>query len=124
ERILLRGSDSPSLEGSVLEEAMDRLDAGDDVVLTPDQGGGYVLIGMRGPHPELFDVGMSTRDMLEETIRIARSLGLRSSLTPPALDLDTVADLRSLLMLDPARRSDLYPLTVELISSLGLDIVL
>ncbi len=124
ERTLLRGSDSPALELSVFEEAMDRLDTGHDVVLTPDQGGGYAMVGMRGLHPELFDVAMSTHDMLDQTTRVARSLGLRTALTSAGFDLDTAADLRRLDALNSTQRSDLCPLTVESISSLGLDSVL
>jgi rSAM/selenodomain-associated transferase 1 len=123
-RILLRGSDSPGLEEAVVEDALHRLDAGDDLVLTPDQNGGYVMIGMRQPQPALFDVVMSTQDMLEQTLRVADSLGLRSSLTAPGFDLDTVDDFRCLTALTSAQRLDLCPRTVESIASLASDTVL
>ena len=123
-RVLLRGSDSPGLERSVFEEAMSRLDAGDDLVLTPDQSGGYAMIGMRSPHPALFEPAMSTGEVMEQTLSIAGSLGLRSSITTPAFDLDTVEDFRCFDVLSPAQLSDLCPRTVKLISTLSLDNVL
>lgn len=116
-RVLLRGSDSPALDGSVFESAMDRLDAGDDLVLTPDQSGGYAMIGMRAPHPALFELAMSTEEVMEQTVLIAGRLGLRSSITAPGFDLDTIDDFRHFDALPSARMSDLCPRTVELISS-------
>jgi rSAM/selenodomain-associated transferase 1 len=124
ERVLLRGSDSPALEYSLFEMAMDRLDAGDDLVMTPDQGGGYAMIGLRAPQPALFDQPMSTEDVMEQTTRIARSLELRSSLTAPGFDLDVVGDLHCFDGLSPAQLTDLCPRTVKSISSLQIDIVL
>jgi glycosyltransferase A (GT-A) superfamily protein (DUF2064 family) len=124
DRILLRGSDSPALERSVFETAMNQLDAGDDVVFTPDQSGGYAMVGMRAPHPALFKLAMSTEEMMEQTLRISTSLGLRSSMTAPGFDLDTVGDFHCFDALSSARVSDLCPRTVKLISSLPLDNVL
>ena len=123
-RILLRGSDSPALERSLFEEAMSRLDAGDDVVLTPDQSGGYAMIGMRSPQPALFEPVMSTEDVMEQTLQIAGSLGLRSTITAPGFDLNTVGDFRCLSALSSAQLLDLCPRTVKSISSLPLDNVL
>lgn len=124
ERVLLRGSDSPALERSLFEAALARLDTGDDLVITPDQSGGYAMIAMRTPQPALFDLAMATEDMLEQTVRIADSLGLRSSITAPGFDLDTVRDLRCFDALSSAQRLDLCPRTVEAISSLPIDDVL
>ena len=123
-RILLRGSDSPALERSVFEEAMRRLDEGDDLVLTPDQGGGYAMIGVRAPHPELFELAMSTDVVMEQTMTTAHSMGLRSSVTTPGFGLNTVEDFRCFDASSSELLSDLCPRTVELISSLPLDNVL
>jgi len=124
DRILLRGSDSPALERSLFEMAMNQLDAGDDVVFTPDQSGGYAMIGMRTSHPGLFDLAMSTEEVMEQTVLIADSLGLRSSMTAPGFDLDTVGDFHCLDALSSAQLSDLCPRTVKSISSLVIDDVL
>jgi rSAM/selenodomain-associated transferase 1 len=122
DRILIRGSDSPTLEGSCFEEILAGLDAGDDLVLTPDQDGGYATIGLRRPEPRLFQVEMSTASVFEETLARAASLGLRAGQTRPGFDLDTAADLA---LLDawlcgksPSEIADLCPRTVGFLASL------
>ena len=117
-RMILRGSDSPGLELGHVEDALARIDAGDDLVLTPDQGGGYALIALKEPRSELFEVAMSTRSVLEETLARARSLGLVASLTRPSFDLDRATDLPWIDGLAPGRSSVLCPRTVEMISTL------
>ncbi len=94
---LLRGSDSPGLAERQLEPAIQALERGDPLVLTPDQGGGYAMIGLTAPRSALFEVEMSTDDMLSKTLAVARQLDLRVVTTPPALDLDTAADLQTYL---------------------------
>ena len=117
-RMILRGSDSPGLELERVEDALARLDAGDDLVLTPDQSGGYALIALKEPRSELFEVAMSTRSVLEETLARARSLGLVASLTRPSFDLDRATDFAWIDGLAPARSSVLCPRTVEMIWTL------
>ena len=82
------------------------------------------MIGMRAPHPALFDLAMSTEDVMEQTVLIADSLGLVSSMTTPGFDLDTVGDFPCLNALTSAQISDLCPRTVKSISSLAIDNVL
>jgi len=114
DRMLLRGSDSPGVDLETFEEALARLDAGDDVVLTPDQGGGYALIALREPHAALFEVRMSTGSVLDETLARAQRLGLVASLTRPGFDLDRADDLARLGALPAERSSVLCPRTVEM----------
>ena len=52
-RIVLIGSDSPNLPKERIAEAFERLSA-HRVVLGPSDDGGYYLLGMRPPFPELF----------------------------------------------------------------------
>jgi hypothetical protein len=92
-RVLLRGSDSPTLDGQALAEALADLDT-HDVVLRPDRDGGYNLVGLRWPTPEIFEHPMSTPSVLEETLALARRLGLATRVADPGFDLDTLADLR------------------------------
>ncbi len=123
-RVLNRGSDSPALPLAPFETVAERLDAGDDVVLTPDQGGGYALVGLRRPADGLFDLPMSTDQVLRKTIDRADELGLRASLTEPAFDLDTVDDIRLLAGLSAPERADLCPRTVQFLSTCPLGTVL
>lgn len=113
---LLRGSDSPALDRAQLEEALLGLEAGRDVVLTPDRGGGYALIGQRRPCREVFDVAMSTGEVLEQTLAELRALGLDVSLTQSTFDIDQVDDLAFLDSLSPEESSDRCPRTVGMIS--------
>jgi len=94
-RVLLRGSDSPALDLGAVAGALDALDAA-DVVLRPDQGGGYDLVGLRSPAPRLFDHPMGTARVLEDTCARARELALSVALLPPGFDVDTVRDLARL----------------------------
>ena len=94
-RILLRGSDSPILDGETVATALERLED-HDLVICPDSDGGYNLLGLRRPAAGLFDHAMSTQSVLEDTLANASHLGLRSHLLPPTFDLDTVEDFAQL----------------------------
>lgn len=88
-------SDTPTLPVSLLQQAVDRLsDSGVDVVVGPTEDGGYYLIGVRAPQPELFvDMPWSTADVLPETLRRAARRKLRLVQLPPWYDVDTPDDL-------------------------------
>jgi hypothetical protein len=103
--VVMRNSDSPTLPLSALASALDALEAGRDVALGPDLGGGYYLVGLRRPRPELFrGVAMSTSSVIDETRRRAREQGLLLHEAPRWLDVDTPEDLARLReQLDPAR---------------------
>jgi hypothetical protein len=113
--VLLRGSDSPGLGLAQFAEAVRTLEAGADLVLTPDNGGGYAMIGMHGACPALFEVPMSTDQVLPSTLAAAERSGLKTVVTSPTFDLDTAADLQSLARLSDEESSDLCPRTVEAI---------
>jgi hypothetical protein len=91
-RIVLRGTDSPSLPLARVAEAFDALER-DDLVLCPDRDGGYNLIGLRAPCDALFDLTMSSASVLEATLERAHGLGLGVALLAPHHDVDTAADL-------------------------------
>jgi rSAM/selenodomain-associated transferase 1 len=95
---LLIDSDTPTLPRELLETALRLITGPDtDVVLGPSEDGGYYLIGLRTPRPELFaDMAWSTRAVLPETIRRARALGLRLASLAPWFDVDTGDDVERL----------------------------
>src|SRR5262249_10846426 len=65
---LVIGTDCPVLTAAHICGAADILRSHDDVVVIPADDGGYVLIGMRRPHPELFSaMRWSTHDVMDET---------------------------------------------------------
>ena len=93
-RCVLIGSDCPAQSVQDLERAARALDT-HDVVVQPSQDGGYVLIGLRDPHPELFEaIAWGSGQVLEQTRQRAASRGLALHSLRTVPDLDTVADLQ------------------------------
>ena len=95
-RVVLVGSDMPTLEETVIEQALSYLQD-DDLVLGPCEDGGYYLIGMSEPHPELFaGVSWSTDRVLKQTMIIADANHLSVRLLEKKADVDTSHDVRAL----------------------------
>jgi rSAM/selenodomain-associated transferase 1 len=88
-------SDTPDLPQSTIQESFRRLQSNQtDVVLGPCHDGGYYLVGMCRPHPELFDeIPWSTDAVLSSTLERAKHLGVKTDLLPRWNDLDTFEDL-------------------------------
>ena len=96
QRAVVMDSDSPALPAAYLRQAFDDLSDA-DVVLGPTRDGGYYLIGMKQPQPQLLrEVQMSTSRVLADTLALAESSGLTVSLLPIWYDVDTVEDLHQL----------------------------
>jgi hypothetical protein len=86
-------SDGPTLPAAHLRQAIDRLGSA-DVVLGPSEDGGYYLIGLKQPRPELFGgIEWSTERVTAQTLTQAEAMGLSVALLPPWYDVDTAADL-------------------------------
>jgi rSAM/selenodomain-associated transferase 1 len=96
-RMVLRGTDSPTLPQATVQAAFDAL-ADCDLVLCPDRDGGYNLIGLREPCDTLFDVPMSTASVLERTLARAEELSLEVQLLAAHHDVDTADDLARLVL--------------------------
>ena len=91
--LLLIGTDCPVLDAAHLREAARRLLAGDEAVFTPAEDGGYVLVGLRRPVPELFEnIAWSTAQVMAQTRERLQRLGLRYSEMPTLWDMDRPAD--------------------------------
>jgi rSAM/selenodomain-associated transferase 1 len=103
-RVALIGSDAPALTAAHLDAAFTALDA-HDVVLGPATDGGYWLIALRRPAPELFaDMAWSTPQVLQATRTRAERAGLSVATLDTLGDLDTPADFARLLGRVAARR--------------------
>ena len=96
--VLLIDSDTPTLPTEFLFEALQLIaKPGTDLVLGPTEDGGYYLIGLRAPRPELFaGIAWSTSQVLPETLRRARRLRLGVARLPKWFDVDTDSDLTRL----------------------------
>jgi hypothetical protein len=94
-QVLIVGSDLPDLPRRVIESAMQALDQpGADLALGPTSDGGYYLIGLKRPVPQLFqDLPWSTSAVLERTLQKAKALGLSVALVEGWEDVDTYEDL-------------------------------
>lgn len=92
--IVLIGTDCPELSTFILDLAFECLDD-HDAVVGPARDGGFYLIGLKNPFPELFLLRRwSTPEVLEETIRIIRERALSYHLLPALSDIDTIEDLQ------------------------------
>jgi uncharacterized protein len=93
DRALILGADCPGLESGTLRDAFDQLES-HDAVLGPARDGGYYLVGLRRPAPELFrDIDWSTARVLDQSVERAAQAGLTIALLPTLDDLDTPEDL-------------------------------
>lgn len=95
-RVVLIGTDIPTLPGTIIRDAF-RLLRRADVVLGPACDGGYYLVGVSRRVPPIFDEipwGRST--VLEATLAHVNRLGLRCRLLPFWYDVDALPSLRLL----------------------------
>jgi glycosyltransferase A (GT-A) superfamily protein (DUF2064 family) len=91
------GTDCPALTIAHLRTAADLLRGGADAMVIPAEDGGYVLIGMRQAQPALFaDMRWSTSDVMDETRRRLRQLGLTWQEPVTLWDVDVPGDLERL----------------------------
>ncbi len=95
--IVVVGTDVPSLPLTHYRDAVQSLTR-HDLILGPAKDGGYYLIGMTAPHPDLFrDIPWSTNQVLALTQEKATAAGLKSALLPVWSDVDTLDDLQALI---------------------------
>lgn len=99
ERVVLVGSDVPDLPGEYVDLAFYCLGR-KDVVVGPSVDGGYYLIGFSrgGFLPEVFDgISWSSDVVFKQTVDVIRRYDKKCFLLGQWQDVDTVADLESLL---------------------------
>ena len=93
EKVIVIGSDCPSLDESTLSEAERRLD-GHDLVFGPALDGGYYLIGLRKPCPEVFaNIPWGGVSVLAASLEAARVHNRDTALLQPLADVDLPEDL-------------------------------
>ncbi|MGH7664354.1 MAG: TIGR04282 family arsenosugar biosynthesis glycosyltransferase [Gemmatimonadaceae bacterium] len=91
-RVCVIGTDCPAVDAAVVEEAFTALDAA-DVVFGPATDGGYYLVALARPLPELFEsVPWSAPDTLAVTLDRAKRSGARVTLLAESRDIDTGED--------------------------------
>lgn len=92
EKVIIIGSDLYDLEQKDLEKAFDTLEE-HDFVIGPAEDGGYYLLGMREPTPEIFSgKNWSTSTVLQETL--ADLEGRQIKLLDTRNDIDYYDDVK------------------------------
>jgi rSAM/selenodomain-associated transferase 1 len=96
-RAVIIGSDCPDVRGEDIQAAWTAL-LSHDVVLGAATDGGYWLIGLREPQPELFaGIPWSTGEVLRQTLDRCRITGLKTHLLRKLSDVDTEDDWQQFL---------------------------
>lgn len=93
DRVVLIGSDSPTLPVEYIESAF-RLLRETDVVLGPTDDGGYYLVGLSRNAPEIFkNIHWSTSSVWEQTVARIGEFQLPYQSLPQWYDVDELTDL-------------------------------
>ena len=91
ERVVIIGSDSPTLPVSYITQA---LQSEKEVVIGPSTDGGYYLVGMRGKVTDIFKrVAWGTDSVLSETLHALKDQQAEAELLPVWYDVDLPGDL-------------------------------
>ena len=94
-RALIVGCDCPSLTEQDLKDALNALNQENSCVLAPAEDGGYVLIGLNQPHPELFEnMPWGTEQVLKQTRIRIKQYNFRHRELKEQWDVDAPEDLK------------------------------
>ena len=95
-KVMLVGSDSPTLPIEHIEDGFVMLDS-HDVVLGPATDGGYYLVGCAREAPAIFaNIPWGSSQVLRDTVRAIAGTSCRLALLAPWYDVDTLDDWRML----------------------------
>ncbi|MGH7536703.1 MAG: TIGR04282 family arsenosugar biosynthesis glycosyltransferase [Gemmatimonadales bacterium] len=94
-KVVLIGTDCPGVGSALLKTAFARLDQA-DAVFGPAADGGYYLVGMTRPIPELFrGIPWSTGATMAVTLERAATARVEVAMLEERRDIDTAADWRA-----------------------------
>jgi len=91
DKVIVIGSDHPTISSSDILEAFSVLDS-NDVVIGPAEDGGYYLIGMKQFHDLFEGIAWSTSEVLKQTLEKCKDLN--AGLLEKKFDIDTSEDLK------------------------------
>lgn len=93
-RVVLIGSDSPTLPVDFIQQAFQMLET-KQIVIGPSTDGGYYLVGMNRFTPKIFTgIEWSSEAVLEQTVQRLKSANASLGLLPVWYDIDTIEDYR------------------------------
>jgi len=94
ERVVILGTDHPTLPSAFIEFAFESLLSGRAVVIGPADDGGYYLLGMNDLIPELFlKMEYSHGEVFQQTLERIPSKGVDVTILPVWYDIDTPDDV-------------------------------
>lgn len=92
-KVVIIGTDCPSIDEIVLSDAGKLLDE-NDLVFGPALDGGYYLVGMRKPAMVIFDgISWGGENVLSQSLDTAKLAGMKTALLAPLPDVDLPDDL-------------------------------
>ena len=93
EKIVIIGSDCPSLTSEILEKALDELD-NNETVIGPATDGGYYLLGMKKMFANFFqNKSWSTSSVYEDTVKDFKNHAVKYHILPMLTDVDEAKDV-------------------------------
>ena len=110
--VVLIGVDTPQLDASHADAALDDLRSGIDVTFGPAADGGYYLVGLAEPHPELFALPSEAwggPEVFGLTLAAVAEAELSVGMLRSERDLDDAGDVAAFLA-DPLTPPDVVAL--------------
>jgi rSAM/selenodomain-associated transferase 1 len=119
--IVLIGADVPALPLPILDQAFASLaGAAPRVVLGPSRDGGYYLLGMNRPTPEIFaGMSWSHERVLADTTTRLDAIGLTYGLLPTWFDIDRAEDFQHMWTLAKTDSARLLSRSLHCLKDLG-----
>ena len=118
-RLVIAGTDSPTLPIDYVRDAFTALKMSRSVVLGPCEDGGFYLLGMRSMHEILFrGMRYSQPDVFMQTFARAVSIAARITVLPSWYDVDTPDTLKR-LFLDVAKERQRVLHTADVLENLS-----
>lgn len=98
QKVVLINSDGPTIPVEYLNAAFEKLSDDRDLVIGPSEDGGYYLIGMQQPIPQILrGVEMSTPKVTKDTLKLAEQASLVVHMLPEWYDVDDASTLQRLI---------------------------
>lgn len=97
-KVILIGSDIPSLQAEDIKKAYEELE-NNDICLGPTNDGGYYLVGMKKRCQDIFSnhLKWGYKSVFEATVSIANNLGFTVGLTTKLSDIDEKEDIEDFM---------------------------
>ncbi|MBU3129903.1 TIGR04282 family arsenosugar biosynthesis glycosyltransferase [Clostridium tagluense] len=97
-KVILIGSDIPSLQSEDIKKAYEELED-KDICIGPTNDGGYYLVGMKKRCRDIFSSNLKWgyKSVFEATVSIANNLGLKVGLVAKLSDIDEKEDIEDFM---------------------------